>query len=214
MGRCCTPIKIPKVANFHINHADNQLEVVLTNGQTFSVSKAELEEFLGGNGVSDVIVEDGELKVVSADGSKKTVALPTATTTRDGIVMLATTAEVTAGTNNTKAVTPAGVKAATDETLADAKAYADELARKNAPTPVAAATATTAGVIAVATTTEAKAGTDNTRAMTPATTKAVVDDAFGSDANKATASKSGTVKLGNRALANDGRTVLGYFVNV
>ena len=49
--------------------------------------------------------------------------------------------------------------------------------------------------------------------MTPATTKAVVDDAFGSDSNKATATKSGTVKLGNRALANDGRTVLGYFVN-
>lgn len=153
MGRCCTPIKIPRVANFHINHADSQLEVVLTNGQTFSVSKAELEEFLGGNSVSDVIVEDGELKVVSADGSKKTVALPTATTT-------------------------------------------------------------TAGVIKVATTTEAKAGTDNTRAMTPATTKAVVDDAFGSDTNKATETKLGTVKLGNKALANDGSTVLGYFVNV
>ena len=142
MGNCCAPIKIPKVANFHINHTDSQLEVVLTNGQTFSVSQAELEEFLGGNGVSDVIVEGGELKVVSADGTKKTVALPTATTTRDGIVMLATPAEVTAGT------------------------------------------------------------------------KAVVDDAFGSNANKATTDKSGTVKLGNRALANDGSTVLGYFVNV
>ena len=153
MGRCCTPIKIPKVANFHINHTDSQLEVVLTNGQTFSVSKAELEEFLGGNGVSDVIVEAGELKVVSADGTKKTVALPTATTTTSGTIKIATPAE-------------------------------------------------------------AKAGTDNTRAMTPATTKAVVDDALSSDSNKATATKLGTVKLGNRALANDGRTVLGYFVNV
>ena len=214
MGHCCTPIKTPKVANFHINHTDSQLEVVLTNGQTFSVSKAELEDFLGSNGVSDVIVEGGELKVVSADGTKKTVTLPTATTTRDGIVMLATPAEVTAGTNNTKAVTPAGVKAATDETLADAKAYADQLARQNAPKPVPAATTTTAGTIKIATTAEAKAGTDNTSAMTPATTKAVVDDAFGSNANKATTDKSGTVKLGNRALANDGSTVLGYFVNV
>ena len=216
MGHCCTPIKVPKVANFHINHTDNQLEVVLTNGQTFSVSQAELEEFLGGNGgngVSDVIVEGGELKVVSADGTKKTVALPTATTTRDGIVMLATPAEVTAGTNNTKAVTPAGVKAATDETLADAKAYADQLARQNAPKPVPAATTTTAGTIGIATTAEAKAGTDNTSAMTPATTKAAVEDALGSDSNKATATKLGTVKLGNRALANDGSTVLGYFVN-
>ena len=111
-------------------------------------------------------------------------------------------------------MTPAGVKAATDRSLADAKAYADELARQNAPTPVAAATTTTAGVIRVATTTEAKAGTDNTSAMTPASTKAVVDAAFGSDTNKATTNKLGTVKLGNRALANDGRTVLGYFVNV
>ena len=152
MGHCCTPIKVPKVANFHINHTDSQLEVVLTNGQTFSVSKAELEEFLGGNGVSDVIVEGGELKVVSADGTKKTVALPTATTTTSGTIRIATQAE-------------------------------------------------------------AKAGTDNTSAMTPATTKAVVDDAFGSDSNNATTTKSCTVKLGNRALANDGRTVLGYFVN-
>lgn len=214
MGRCCTPIKIPQVANFHINHTDDQLEVVLTNGQTFSVSKAELVEFLGDKVVSDVIVEGGELKVVSADGSKKTVALPTATTTRNGIVMLATPAEVTAGTDNSKAVTPAGVKTATDRTLADAKAYADQLASQNTPKPVPSATTTTAGIIEVATTAEAKAGTDDTRAMTPATTKAVVDDAFGSDTNKATGTKLGTVKLGNKALANDGSTVLGYFVNV
>ena len=76
------------------------------------------------------------------------------------------------------------------------------------------ATATKSGTIKIATQAEAKAGTDNTSAMTPATTKAVVDDALGSDSNKATATKSGTVKLGNRALANDGSTVLGYFVNV
>lgn len=214
MGHCCTPIKIPKVANFHINHTDDQLEVVLTNGQTFSVSKAELVEFLGDKGVSDVIVEDGELKVVSADGSKKTVALPTATTTSNGVVMLATPAEVTAGTNDSKAVTPAGVKAATDRTLDDAKAYADQLASQNTPEPVPSATTTTAGIIEVATTDEAKAGTDNSKAVTPAGVKAVVDDALGSEANKATETKLGTVKLGNRALANDGTSVLGYFVNV
>ena len=65
MGHCCTPIKIPKVANFHINHTNSQLEVVLTNGQTFSVSKAELEDFLGSNGVS---VEDGVAKNLTLKG--------------------------------------------------------------------------------------------------------------------------------------------------
>ena len=74
MGHCCTPIKIPKVANFHINHTDSQLEVVLTNGQTFSVSKAELEEFLGGNGVT---VEDGVAKNLTLKGD---VALDQAAT--------------------------------------------------------------------------------------------------------------------------------------
>ena len=74
MGHCCTPIKIPKVANFHINHTDSQLEVVLTNGQTFSVSKAELEEFLGGNGVT---VEDGVAKNLTLKGG---VALDQAAT--------------------------------------------------------------------------------------------------------------------------------------
>ena len=74
MGHCCAPIKIPKVANFHINHTDSQLEVVLTNGQTFSVSQAELEEFLGGNGVT---VEDGVAKNLTLKGD---VALDQAAT--------------------------------------------------------------------------------------------------------------------------------------
>lgn len=74
MGHCCTPIKIPKVANFHINHTNSQLEVVLTNGQTFSVSKAELEDFLGSNGVT---VEDGVAKNLTLKGD---VALDQAAT--------------------------------------------------------------------------------------------------------------------------------------
>ena len=95
-------------------------------------------------------------------------------------------------------------------TPATTKAVVDDAFGSNANK----ATTDKSGTIEIATTAEAKAGTDNTSAMTPATTKAVVDDAFGSNANKATTDKSGTVKLGNRALANDGSTVLGYFVNV
>ncbi|WP_413512215.1 hypothetical protein [Myroides odoratus] len=73
-----------------------------------------------------------------------------ATTTILGMVMLATNAEVQAGTNNTKAITPAGLSART-------------------------ATETRTGLAKIATTSEALAGTDNTTIMTPEKVKAVVD---------------------------------------
>ena len=73
-----------------------------------------------------------------------------ATTTILGMVMLATNAEVQAGTNNTKAITPAGLSART-------------------------ATETRTGLAKIATTSEALEGVDNTTIMTPAKVKAVVD---------------------------------------
>lgn len=73
-----------------------------------------------------------------------------ATTTILGMVMLATNAEVQTGTNNTKAITPAGLSART-------------------------ATETRTGLAKIATTSEALAGEDNTTIMTPAKVKAVVD---------------------------------------
>lgn len=65
-----------------------------------------------------------------------------ATTTVLGMVMLATNTEVQAGTNNTKAVTPAALSART-------------------------ATETRTGLIEIATQAETNAGTDDTRAVTP-----------------------------------------------
>lgn len=75
-----------------------------------------------------------------------------ATTTILGMVMLATNAEVQAGTNNTKAITPAGLSART-------------------------ATETRTGLAKIATTSEALDGTDDTTIMTPVKVKAVVDAA-------------------------------------
>lgn len=73
-----------------------------------------------------------------------------ATTTVLGLVMLATNAEVQAGTNNTKAITSASLSSRT-------------------------ATETRTGLARIATTAEAVAGTDNTTIMTPAKVKALID---------------------------------------
>lgn len=73
-----------------------------------------------------------------------------ATTTVLGLIMLATNAEVQAGTNNTKAITAAGLSSRTS-------------------------TETRTGLARIATTAEAVAGTDNTTIMTPAKVKALLD---------------------------------------
>lgn len=76
-------------------------------------------------------------------GTKQVVDLDDAATElARGVVELATTAEVQAGTDTTRVVTPAGLAART-------------------------ATATRAGVVELATTAEAAAGTDTVRAVTP-----------------------------------------------
>lgn len=74
-----------------------------------------------------------------------------ATTSAAGLVELATTTEATTGTDTTRAVTPAGLKA-----VADTKA------------PTTAASESAAGLVELATTTEARTGTDTARAVTPA----------------------------------------------
>lgn len=105
-----------------------------------------------------------------------------ATETVSGKVELATVAESTTGTDTTRAVTPAGVKAVADtkantshthtaSQVTDFNTAAD--ARVNALVPVASETA--AGKVELATTAEATTGTDTTRAVTPAGVKAVGD---------------------------------------
>lgn len=107
---------------------------------------------------------DGQL--IAKDGYAPTVAsslvtkdyidqhLPVATTAAQGVIQLATQAEVTTGTDNTKAVTPALLKAA-----------APSLATQASP-----------GVIQIATQAEATAGTNNSKAVTPALLKSAVSD--------------------------------------
>ena len=82
--------------------------------------------------------------------------LPSATNTAQGAVELANQTEADAGTDATKAMTPALVKRVVDAAAPDAS-----MMRK--------------GVIEIASQAEADAGTDNTKAMTPKLVKDVVD---------------------------------------
>lgn len=107
-----------------------------------------------------------------------------ATTTTAGVVRLATTAEATAGTDDTIAVTPAGLEAATAGFTG------------NPPS----ATTTAQGVVELATTTEASAGTDNVRAVTPAGVAAAIT-ALGVATPDATTSVKGKVQLATGAEA-------------
>jgi hypothetical protein len=82
------------------------------------------------------------------------VTAPSASETVQGIIELATSAEVQTGTDTVRAVTPAGLAART-------------------------ATDTRTGVVELATSAEALTGTDTARAVTPAGVKAVGDTKLG-----------------------------------
>lgn len=104
----------------------------------------------------------------------------TATTQRSGLAELADSDETTAGTDAERAVTPAGLKAAVD---ARAASSADTISGKGSLTFVTPAglktlTSTTAraGLIELAKEDEALLGSDEKRAITPATLKAVLDE--------------------------------------
>ena len=146
-----------------------------------------------------------------------------ATESLAGKVELATIAEVTAGTDTTKAVTPAGVMAAIDATAVDySLALKDEGVSKAARIKelnvvgagVAASATDTTGVITVNTAEEgqegtvalasiadAKAGNSTTTAVTPAALKAVLEDYTPS---AATTTKAGIVELATVTEARDG----------
>ena len=146
-----------------------------------------------------------------------------ATESRAGKVELATIAEVTAGTDTTKAVTPAGVMAAIDATAVDySLALKDEGVSKAARVKelnvvgagvAASATGTTGvitvntanegqeGTVALASIADAKAGNSTTTAVTPAALKAVLEDYTPS---AATTTKAGIVELATVTEARDG----------
>jgi hypothetical protein len=107
-----------------------------------------------------------------------------ATLTSPGVVRLATTAEATTGTDDTIAVTPAGLEAAI-------------AGLTGAP---AAATTTVQGIVELATNTEAATGTDTVRAVTPAGVAAAIA-ALGVATPDATATVKGKVELATDAEA-------------
>jgi len=95
--------------------------------------------------------------------------LPAATDTAQGAVELATTAEALTGTDTTRAVTPAGVKAVADTKAATSHTHAasDITSGTLDAARLPAATAIASGAVELATVAECQAGTDTTRATTP-----------------------------------------------
>ena len=110
----------------------------------------ETNTFTGSSDEITFAAGDIEISYVSGGSA----AVPDATTDVKGKVELATTGEATTGSDAAKAVTPAGLKAATDAlSIPSAPVDASESAR---------------GIAEIATEGEADAGTDSGRIMTPA----------------------------------------------
>ncbi len=152
------------------------------------------------------------------------VTFASATTTTKGAVELATEMETTTGTDATRAVTPAGLKA-----VADTKAPKASPALTGTPTAPTApngtnteqlattafvqtavangttpdATTTTKGKVELATTTETTAGTDATRAVTPAGLKTVADEKL----DKSGGAITGDINVNGNALTSINRAV-------
>lgn len=62
MARCCgSSTPAVSVANYAINHGSNQMEITLTNGQTFSISKEELVAWLGSTGSTPTTGSDDKV---------------------------------------------------------------------------------------------------------------------------------------------------------
>lgn len=116
------------------------------------LTAARMLEIEAASVVDGDINGSGHLILTKHDGSTidagtALIAVPDASATAKGVVELATTAEVTAGTDTLRAVTPAGLKA-------------------GFITPDASATVK--GIVELATSAETTTGTDTVRAVTPA----------------------------------------------
>jgi microcystin-dependent protein len=126
------------------------------NGYT----KERMDEIVDATIVSGAIDGTGHLILTTHDGTEIDAgavlgSVPSATTSVQGIVELATDAEAITGTDTVRAVTPHALAAA-----------------------VPAATATAQGKVELATPTEATTGTDTSRAVTPEGLKAAIDAAM------------------------------------
>lgn len=155
------------------------------------VELATEEEVLGG--------EDTQRAVTPAQLAKLLATLE-----RAGLIKIASADEAKAGTNSDKAVTSSALKAAID-----ARAASDEVAMGGesvtafiTPKSILAVKASTGGLglVELATETEAKAGTDAQRAVTPAGMKAAIEEAVVS----ATAEQAGVVQLATEGQTSEG----------
>ena len=119
--------------------------------------------------------------------------LPNASETERGIIEIATQAEVDAGTDTERAVTPSTLQQSITTILSD-------------PANLPVASFTQQGVIEIATQTEVDAGTDTERAVTPATLSASVTNIL-SDPNNlpfATETQRGIAEIATQAEVDAG----------
>ena len=116
------------------------------------------------------------LYILTANGSGGSGSYPVASETLAGIVELATNAEATTGTDDTRAVSPKSLKAVADTKAALLHTHSyNDLTDKPASGSAVPATDSVAGIVELATNAEALTGTDTVRATTPANLKAVAD---------------------------------------
>lgn len=163
--------------------------------------------------------------------ARRSVGLPVAAVGTAGVLQIATNAEITAGTDNTKAVTPAGLafrlqnpkasqtvwgytKYATD---AEAIAVANDLVSitprsLNVVFNTRFATEALRGSARLSTTPQATAGTDDTTVMTPLKVKQAISALVPVQAN-ATESAFGLVKLATIAQVQAGTVRDGFAIS-
>lgn len=162
-----------------LNLATNEATII----SKLAATKKNLGQLTSASSVADT-----DISFVRQGTADKSATLATlrgymkpdqATETTTGVVELATTAEVQAGTDSVRAVTPAGLaaKTATETragivelaTVAEVQTGTDTTrAVTTAGLVGRTATETRAGIIELATAAEALEGTDTTRAVTPA----------------------------------------------
>jgi len=164
----------------------------------------------------------GTTNAVTSTSHTHAITFPVASDTVSGIIELATDPEVQTGTDDVRAVTPAGLSSRTATetrtglielaTLAEVQAGVDATrAVTTAGLVGRTATETRTGLVELATTAEAAAGVDTTRAVTPAGLAAAVLMLFPVGAVYITASNvnPGTFIGGTWSQIAQGRTLIG-----
>lgn len=194
----------------HIGKVKDKILVAMDNGTYYRIplNKLDIPSFSTINSViTDVTPKDGKILIayhnqLTGVKTEKEVELGNASTTSIGMVRYATDAESLEGTNTVAVLTP-------KTSLVQIK---KELQK---PESIIAATNTNAGIVRLASTTEALSNTGS-EVLTSETGTALIKQEMKKAANLPVASNTsmGNVKLSTKLLGNDGTTVLGYLVTV